>query len=357
MDATASRFGEGDPTIEYEWLTFSQVGRKAQLLADGLRRVCTPSGVVGICGPNRASWVITDFACCFADLVTVGLHTSWPEDEVEGILQDAGVTAVVCDGSLVPRFSAVAAASGLKAIISMDELDEAACAPAGVTLTTIDALVASSEEACGGPEAEPPRPFLQVASEAGDDMYTLIYASGTSGTPKAIMTPKARWKRDAAAGISRLEHKVAVSYSALAHGMDRGIVWQMVLLGGRIGFAHPDHFFASVRAIGPSLFFAMPHVWNDLYADFNARLDDALREVRGGPECGVCNVLGAHALWVPAHVSTVGGVCRQSGRGGRGRECAVGPGHGTVGRCASGSPCGHVDNRAECYGGSGHQGM
>jgi len=273
-----SQFGSGEPNIEYKWKSFAEVGRESQFLAAALLTLLPPRGVVGICGPNRSEWVITDVACCFADLVTVGLHTSWPEDELISILRGAEVTAVVCDKSLLPTFARIAEASGLKHLVCMDNSAGEVIAPSDVGLHALPALI-RQQEVAAGPEGDPPRPFLAVSEENGDEMFTLIYASGTSGVPKAIMTPKARWKRDASAGIWRLEQKVIASYSALAHGMDRGLVWQNLLLGGRTGFVHPDWFFPSIRAIGPSLFFAMPHHWNDLFADFNSRLRDALAAV------------------------------------------------------------------------------
>lgn len=93
--------------------------------------------------------------------------------------------------------------------------------------------------------------------------------------------------------------KVAASYSPLAHGMDRNIVWQCVLAGGKIGntpdlshvkfhkdllgtttkncwktlkFSNLAFFQRNCNTVQYFTLFSMPHFWNNLYSDFQARI-------------------------------------------------------------------------------------
>ncbi len=69
-----------------------------------------------------------DFACCFNDYLSVGLHTSWPSEEVESIMERTKMTALVASlaeaQKLVRRRKLPAF---LRVIILMDQEDDEAC--------------------------------------------------------------------------------------------------------------------------------------------------------------------------------------------------------------------------------------
>ena len=205
---------DNDVAIDYTWLTYQQVGQLAGHVANELLELlpagAVPPSVVGICGGNRYEWVATDFACCFADFATVGLHTAWPDDEIAHIIGNAGINAVVCASDQAAKF--VSASKGrLKAIVVMDSLAACGVTPAeaeaaGITMHEWHAIVA--KRAAAGP---PETPWTRVATQDDAAMFTLIYGSGTSGIPKAVMTSKGRWKRDATGGLVwQLPNKVVV---------------------------------------------------------------------------------------------------------------------------------------------------
>ena len=81
--------------------------------------------------------------------------------------------------------------------------------------------------------------------DLGDDPslpFTLMFSSGTSGgPPKAAAAPKALWMRSNCIGgpfvMFAAGSRRAVSYLSLAHGADRGVVWQSMFSGGTVGFA------------------------------------------------------------------------------------------------------------------------
>jgi long-subunit acyl-CoA synthetase (AMP-forming) len=92
----------------YEWLTYDEVYQRAteigcglaelarthqamalarqsqeEELAEGVARGdAKPGAFVSICSSNRPEWLMVDFGCAMHGLITVGLHTSWPLDEV-----------------------------------------------------------------------------------------------------------------------------------------------------------------------------------------------------------------------------------------------------------------------------------
>lgn len=127
---------QADGTRAYKWITYEEVRVEALRLAWGLRAALAGEAgdagggssagkqqpAVGICGGNRVEWLLADFACAFNHYVSVGLHATWPPNELEYVLTLAEVDAVFCDAEHVPLFVAAHRAAGYpRLIVSMDD--------------------------------------------------------------------------------------------------------------------------------------------------------------------------------------------------------------------------------------------
>jgi len=55
---------------------------------------------VAICAHNCHEWITTDFACTFADVVSVPLHTTLPVDHMSAMLQHASCSVLFCDQNI-----------------------------------------------------------------------------------------------------------------------------------------------------------------------------------------------------------------------------------------------------------------
>jgi long-subunit acyl-CoA synthetase (AMP-forming) len=77
-----------------------------------------------------------------------------------------------------------------------------------------------------------------------------------------------------------------LSYAALAHGMDRGMCWQTLANGGRVGICSrgEENVLDDARALNPVLFVAMPHVWTRIYLDYRQALAAELLLEESGDE-------------------------------------------------------------------------
>jgi acyl-CoA synthetase (AMP-forming)/AMP-acid ligase II len=125
-------------------------------------------------------------------------------------------------------------------------------------------------------------------AEAGDaeaaldmcDAWSVIFSTGSSGKLKGVPTSRANWAagNGAYTGCSpRLDahaeegNRTVVSHCALSHGLDRGMVWKALLVGGRVGMAAGSGSTAdtlqAVAAYKPGLFVTFPDVWRHLYLE------------------------------------------------------------------------------------------
>ncbi len=66
----------------------------------------------------------------------------------------------------------------------------------------------------------------------------------------------------------------------IAHGGDRGVVWQAAFAGARLGLANDEsrsRLLDDLRLIQPTFFLAMSHFWAELYHDFLKDLELQVR--------------------------------------------------------------------------------
>jgi long-chain acyl-CoA synthetase len=161
-------------------ITHRQLADRVRHLSLGLRAVGVEAGDrIAILSENRPEWAIADYACLTAGCVDVPIYPTLPARQVEYILRDAGVSAILVSNAA--QLAKVAGARerlpALRHVIAFDpEL-----AAGGVTpLPAVEAR---------GAEEQASRPEWRAEAEAigPDDLATIIYTSGTTGDPKGVM--------------------------------------------------------------------------------------------------------------------------------------------------------------------------
>ena len=294
----------------FTWITYEQMFHQSVLMAERLGTANSSSGsmislslprrsVVGICADNCAEWISVDIACTFNDYISVGLHSSWTAQSLTYVLCNAGVQCLFCQHNFLPKFvdllevpSDGGIAYSVRQLVvlggSRSELQVMAerLAARGIVLRYFDDLIApkTADESVetttltfvqtelaiswfGLFQGHAKTNAVTVSGEMDSTTHTLLYTSGTTGTPKGVAVTKARWLADARSNrcgtpppsfISSItttliinlcykhtnipsftgqEDPTVVSYLSLAHGGDRGICWQAMFAGAKIGFA------------------------------------------------------------------------------------------------------------------------
>ncbi len=253
-----------------------------EVVAHGLRSLGLRAGArVAVHSENRPEWLIADAGTVAARGITVGIYPTNPEQEVEYLLGDSGARILIAeDQEQVDKALAVRARTGdLRWIVYIEPRGLGGYRDAG--LISWRELIARGERH----RAEHPdlveRWFGEIAA---DDVVTLIYTSGTTGPPKgAMLTVRnvdfasevlcARGGLFAGAGPDDL----SLSYLPLAHVADRAASeWLNVRSGTQVHFAESiEDVQLNLREIQPSLFFAVPRIWEKLRATVEVRMASA----------------------------------------------------------------------------------
>ena len=230
---------------------------------------------VSIQAEDRPEWVILDLATVAVRGITVGFYPTNPAAEVEYLLTDCGSTIHLAeDQEQVDRVLEIdpAAVPNLSRIIY--------CEPRGVHSYLDDRLMDWEDFLAAGRQhrAENPDAVVGRMAEARpDDVMTLVYTSGTTGPPKGAMLTNANTEFSITRimGENGLRGKrvptaddLVVTYLPLCHVAERIFsTWHMVSCGLSLNFAESiETVTVNLREVQPTLFFAVPRIWEKLHA-------------------------------------------------------------------------------------------
>ena len=266
-------------------ITWADYWDKVELVAHGLYALgIRPGDRVGIHAENRPEWLYADVGITALRAITMGLYPTNPAPEVAYLLQDSGSRILVAeDQEQVDKALAVVdECPDLEWIVYLE--------PRGVRdydhpkLMPFEDLLERGRVHRGSD----PDLLARMAQDAEeDDVVTLIYTSGTTGPPKGAMLTN----RNVSFGIDILvfsgglfdppasQDDVTLSYLPLCHVAERAAtVWNNAGAGVTVHFAESiETVQANLKEVQPTLFFAVPRIWEKIAAGIQIKMYSASR--------------------------------------------------------------------------------
>lgn len=229
----------------------------------------SPKRHVGIFGANCPAWMITFLACSRSSMVSVPLFDNLEEESIGFIVKHAELQAVfVSINRIVKLACAVEELKGqhsLKEVIywgdSLPDWHEAIVklTDAGVRAHVFEDFMDMGET--NRFTAKPPK---------SEDLYTIMYTSGSTGNPKGVMLTHKAFVHNVASLDTFLKKNGLdigfgdsfLSYLPLAHIFE--LVFEVWLLkkGAKIGFfsGNPKEVLLDAQRLRPTVFIAVPRV-------------------------------------------------------------------------------------------------
>jgi long-chain acyl-CoA synthetase len=267
---------------EWQTITWRQTRDEALELAAGFLALgLEPGERVALMLPNRVEHVLADLAAVHAGGVPVTFYSTLTAEQVAYQATDCDARIAVLDGAdQLARWEPVLAQlPGLEHVIVRDA---GVCPVAGPFRSWADfAALSASEWPARAAEIE-----ARVAAIRPRDPVTLLYTSGTTGTPKGVIITHANVVCELAAiravGNAR-PHTRWVSYLPLAHIAERMFTLYLAADGGWHVHFCPDAgtgLVPALAAVRPTAFFGVPRVWEKIQAGIQARLAAETDEAR-----------------------------------------------------------------------------
>ena len=158
-------------------MTFAEVDARANALARALLERAGESGArIAVLCHNRPDFFVLLFAAQKSGLVLVPLNWRQPPAELGPILDVAGARILVHDRQTAETAKALASERDLERLTFEPRADDPASSQTNASVTSLDALVAAHSSSPVGNGRIP-----------ADRPWYLLFTSGTTGLPKAVI--------------------------------------------------------------------------------------------------------------------------------------------------------------------------
>jgi len=237
----------GGVVRDYTWAEACDQARRlaAHLIGLGVQ----PGERVAILSKNTAHWLMSDYAIWLAGAVSVPLYPTLTATTIAQILEHSGARALFVgklDGWAQMKPGVPAGLACIGHPLSPDD--------ARRSYPRWDDIVARTAPLPGQP------------LRAADELSTLMYTSGTTGTPKGVMHTFGNFAWAVRRGLERLPLDAdsrMLSYLPLSHVVERALVEHGQLATGmRVYFAESlETFTQDLQRARPTVFFSVPRLW------------------------------------------------------------------------------------------------
>jgi len=253
-------------------VTWQEAGDQARRIAAALQALGVQKGtLVGLLSRNCYHWVLADLAIGMTGAVCVPFYPNLAPADLRTVLEKSEVTHLFV-GKLDPGYW-----ERIQGII-----------PSHLRLIRFPSYPGSSQVEAGESwEAllAQHKPLQEAYLPALEDLWTILYTSGTTGTPKGVMLPyrcpvrfMENERQHGDFGLFEMREYRLFSYLPLNHIAERiAIEVAGLYRGSVISFVESaDTFAQNLRETQPTFLFGVPRIWQ--------RLQQGVLERLGGPK-------------------------------------------------------------------------
>ncbi len=266
-----------------KWLPVSshEFGQKVASVARTMRDWGIRKGDrIAILSENRPEWSIADMATLLLGAVTVPLYTTLTAEQTAFALRDSGCRAIfLSSDQQLHKVLSILSQTQIENLVVMDRVElKGELTPLAGTCVTMDRIM---HQASAGLDAEIDS---QARSITPDDLATIVYTSGTTGTSKGAMLTHGNIASNiecSLLGFDIRPGKISISFLPLCHITARHVDFSMLNHGVTLAYCpFIDQLSTVLLEVRPSIFVAVPRVYEKIYAQ-------AVQKAKGFPKAAI----------------------------------------------------------------------
>jgi long-chain acyl-CoA synthetase len=252
-----------------KWLpiTSREFGRSVARTARALHTWgVRPADRIAILSENRPEWPMADIASLLLGAVTVPLYTTLTAEQTAFVLNDAGCRAIfLSSDQQLHKVLSILPQTQIEKIFVMDPVEfNGDLAPFAGKCLTMKQILSEGVDQLGA-EIE-----MRARSVSPDDLATIVYTSGTTGTSKGAMLTHGNIASNiqcSLLGFDMRPGRISISFLPLCHITARHVDFAMLYHGVTLAYCpFLDRLPASLLEVRPSIFVAVPRVYEKIYA-------------------------------------------------------------------------------------------
>ena len=267
---------EGKKLLRYNWTSYATLGSRAKNFGCGLKSLLLDCGFaqrpyVCLCAENSVSWIVADIAMQVQNMVSVMVHYTLPDEDLDYIVEHSELDVVITTEHLLKSFALSASKNPKLKLVILQKVDTGKSTSNASTLLDECKALAPKTKFMTMQEVETigsavPDTFDESVKD--DDVFTISYTSGSTGRPKGIMMSYKSHKADIL--HENMAPAIGVVFEPLSHS-ERLNTYAKLCGGGRIAIFNGEmsDLLEELQLCGPTLFISVPRFWNVLYGEFN----------------------------------------------------------------------------------------
>lgn len=225
-----------------------------------------PGDRIAILSENRPEWPMADIASLLLGAVTVPLYTTLTAEQTAFALNDSGCRIIfLSSDQQLQKIVSILSQTKIEKIVVMDEVKFSG------NLGSFEGMcVNMSSMTMQGPESLDTEIEFRARAVGPDDLATIVYTSGTTGTSKGAMLTHGNIASNilcSLLGFNMRPGLISISFLPLCHITARHVDFAMIYHGVTLAYCpFMDRLPASLLEVQPSIFVAVPRVYEKIYA-------------------------------------------------------------------------------------------